>query len=111
MDYARSPMTSAEFLKAVERFEELYPGGVRTSGWRSEEHNNRVGGGRASKHCEGNPLQPIACDIGYNPDPALEVQSQMDHDWRVLGGWGLYHRGHMHLQGLPVGPVPEGWEP
>lgn len=104
-------MSHAQFLAAVERFEELYPGGRMNSGWRSEEHNARVGGGANSKHLLGTPLQPIACDIDYNPDPPEDVQRQMEHDWKVLGGWGLYHKGHMHCQGLPVGPVPEGWEP
>lgn len=110
-DYHRTPMSSRKFIEAVERFEELWPGGTRNSGWRSREHNQSVGGGRTSKHCEGNPLQPIACDIDYNPEPSPQMQRQMEHDWRVLGGWGLYHNGHMHTQGIPVGAVPEGWKP
>jgi hypothetical protein len=109
--YHRSPMSSAQFLAAVTRFEELHPGGIRNSGWRGEAHNAQVGGGANSKHLAGNPLQPISCDIDYTPDPTPSMQRQMEHDWRVLGGWGLYHKGHMHTQGLPVGPIPEGWKP
>ena len=110
-DYHRRPMNHAQFCAAVERFQELWPRGVKNSGWRGDEHNERVGGGPESKHLAGTPLKPIACDIDYNPDPDREQEYQMNHDARVLGMWGLYHKGHMHLQGLPVGPVPDGWEP
>lgn len=111
MDYHRTPMTHAQFLRAVSRFQEIFPGGTRNSGWRSGKHNADVGGAATSKHCEGNPLQPIACDIDYNPEPDKAAQAEMTHSARVLGLWGLYHLGHMHLQGLAPGPVPDWWSP
>lgn len=110
-DYHRTPMSHAQFCTAVERFQQLFPGGVKNSGWRGDKHNAAVGGGDDSKHLAGTPLKPIACDIDYNPDPPDAVQLQMEHAARILGLWGIYHKGHQHLQGLAVGPIPEGWAP
>ena len=112
-DYHRKPLSAAEFRAAVARFRELYPGSVITSTHRSLEHNEDVGGGANSKHLL-SALQPIACDLDW---PDIDIHDggprskRMEHDARVLGLFGKYHDGHQHLQGLPVGAVPDGWNP
>jgi len=111
MNYARRALSHAEFVERVARFEELYPGGTQNSGWRSPSWNTHVGSGPSSKHLLGSPLTPIAVDIDYHAEPDESKRVEMNHTARILGLFGLYHRGHMHLQGLPVGPPPAGWRP
>ncbi len=109
--YHRRPLSPAEFRLAVERLMELHPGAEITSSWRSESHNRSVGGGDESKHLVF-PLTPIAVDIDW-PDgdfigPGSKKALELEHDAKVLGLHGLYHKGHLHVQAAKPGPLP--WE-
>ena len=106
----RYPLSPAEFDTACRALEHLHPELWATSGARSPVHNIAVGGDPDSKHA----LRPaMARDYGAPTVQALESATKTA---RELGLWFLIHavdrrgRGiHLHVQGLPTGPVATWW--
>jgi len=105
----RHPMSPVEFDTAVRRFIQLHSYLSVSSGRRSEEHNLAVGGDPESKHVYG-----MAVDLVTHPK---SVQShdveRMISTAKTLGLWAQWHDTgsgpHLHLQGLPTGPIELWW--
>lgn len=105
----RSPFSPSEFDAACRIIESRHPECWATSGFRSEAHNLDVGGHPDSKHA----LRPcMAQDYGASSVGELYAIAKTAVS---LGLWFKVHaveRGggiHTHIQGLPVGPIPEPW--
>lgn len=101
----RHPMTPAEFDAACREIEEYFPTLSATSGRRSVERNDQVGGNPKSKHVLGMARDYVAPTLGELHDAHEFAES--------VGLWGVVHDtgsgDHLHVQGLPVGDPPEWW--
>ena len=101
----RYPMTPAEYDAACRELRRRCPWLSRSSGGRSEVHNREVGGMPDSKH-----LIDMADDF---TSPDVNGLHQAASIAVKLGLWVKVHDAgsgdHLHVQGLPVGPVPEWW--
>lgn len=93
MRWGRRPLSREEFDRRCVRLEELHPELSQTSGRRSPGRNAEVGGAPSSKHLRG-----LARDYVPDGEPDQDV---LVRDAVVLGLWALYHKGHLHVQGLP----------
>ena len=101
----RNPMTPAEFDDACRLLWQAHPELSETSSRRSVARNAAVGGHVASKHVLG-----MARDfVATMPEMEEALQTALS-----LGFWCELHDAgtgdHLHVQGLPPGPVAEWWE-
>lgn len=112
--HGRRCLTPHEFLDRVTRLRDLNPGMSETSGSRSKVRNRRVGGKEGSKHAI---RMRIAQDLSLRT-PLGKVMTRPQEKLvtaqaTTLGLWYMIHNvgsgRHLHLQGLPVGPVPAAW--
>lgn len=105
--FAMSPM---QFDNAVRRLLHLHPYLSVTSGRRSIKHNAALPGSNPeSKHVYG-----MAVDLSdRGADLSTGLIESVFTDAKALGLWILWHDSgtgkHFHVQGLPVGPIPEWW--
>ncbi len=102
----RQPMSPVEFDEACRKLCTLCPNLSESSGKRSVVHNNIVGGHPNSKHLLG-----MARDFSAGNEEELIEASLLAE---VLGLWYVVHTKnsgiHLHVQGLPTGPIPQWWE-
>ena len=101
----RQPMTPSEFDDTCRTLERRCPWLWTTSGYRSAERNERVGGHPDSKHVVGMARDYVAASVEKMHDAASVARS--------LGLWVVVHDAgsgdHIHTQGLPPGPIPAWW--
>jgi len=100
----RTPMSPVEFDYACRRLERIFPELSQTSGKRSVARNKKTGGDKKSKHLLG-----MARDYGTEDSVGRDMQQQYCIISISLGLWPLYHRNHLHVQGLPPGEIPLWW--
>ena len=100
MGDTRQPMTPEEFDRACRELTRRCPWLSETSGYRSPERNERVGGSDQSKHLLG---------MGRDFGGSAEGIRQAARVAVELGLWILIEDDHLHVQGLPPGDVPEWW--
>lgn len=102
-------MTPAEFDRACRLLEHECPWLYCTSGYRSPERNAQVSAEGGSKHLIG-----MARDYGA---PSLQGMHQAAAVAYRLGLWRIVHDtgigphagDHLHVQGLPPGPIEYWW--
>ena len=101
----REPMTPAEFDARCRDLIDICPWLSETSGRRSVTRNTEVGGNPKSKHVLG-----MARDF---VGPTMEGMRQGRNVAQRMGLWTKLHDvgsgDHLHVQGLPPGPVAEWW--
>ncbi len=98
--FLREPMTPAEFDAACRDFERRVWSASCTSGRRSVERNRAVDGHPESKHLIG-----MARDYAYERDDWQSAFGVAEE----LGFHTLFYPWGCHVQGLPVGPLPDWW--
>jgi len=100
----RRPLTPAEFDAACRELVKRCPWLSETSGRRSEQRNESVGGNPLSKHRLG-MAKDFVSDTGR--------YGQAESTATELGLWWKTHdKGsgdHLHAQGLAPGPPPDWW--
>ena len=99
----RQPMTPDEFDRNRREFELRCPFASATSGARSAEHNEKVGGNPQSKHALVNAM---AQDYSF----PIERRTDATNAARDLGFWFKFYTWGIHLQGLPRGPLEPWWQ-
>lgn len=103
----RSTLTPAEFDARCRELEARHPGLSQTSGRRSTSRNRAAGGKPESKHVLG-----MARDYVHD-DNSTEMLHAVATSALGLGLWVEVHDvgsgDHVHVQGLPPGPVPAWW--
>ena len=100
-------MTRIEYAQAKIKLESLYDNISHTSGVRSIEHNENVGGSARSKHLYG-----MADDYIFDISMNNSLEEILQTELLTLGFWfKLYpdDRRRFHIQGLPTGDIPEWW--
>lgn len=102
-------MTPAEFDAACRLLTRKYPELSETSGKRSIERNEMVGGNEQSKHLFG-----MARDyVSNTKDPDMDYAVASEYARTHLGLWTMVHDvssgNHLHVQGLPPGPIAGWW--
>lgn len=106
----RKPMSPSEFDAKCRELRRRCPWLSETSGARTKARNAAAGGKPDSKHVLG-----MARDFVPDGPPAVRSARLREADAvaRELGMWTLVHDvgsgDHLHVQGLPVGPVPQEW--
>ena len=104
-DRKRYPMTPEEFDRACRTLVRGCPWLSETSGYRSKGRNEAVGGNPESKHLCG-----MARDFAA---PSMAGLEQGQAFALTLGLWALVHDKdsgfHLHVQGLPPGPIEQWW--
>ena len=97
-------MTPQEFDAACRQLLDECPWLSETSGQRSMERNKAVGGHPESKHCIGMARDFVGDQRGMEQGQAVANR---------IGLWTKLHDvgsgDHLHVQGLPTGPVAEWW--
>lgn len=95
--WIRPDMTRIGFDAACHRLEQLYPGMSQTSGRRSLERNEAVGGKRTSYHVLG-----LAKDYVFDTEPQPEDIALLYVICKALGLKTIYHDtgsgDHLHVQ-------------
>ena len=100
----RKPLSPQDYDVRRRGWERAHPGWSHTSGKRSEKHNEEVGGSPESKHLI-SMADDYAMDVAPSPDErSMALAYAID-----LGLWALYHKGHLHMQGLPPGEIHRNW--
>lgn len=101
----RTPFTPTEFDRVCRLLVFSCPWLSETSGHRSKEHNEEVGGSATSKHLIG-----MARDYTSKTVEGLKQAKAMADNLKL---WSVIHNvgsgEHLHVQGLKPGNVPAWW--
>ena len=106
----RHPFSPAEFDAAKRELERRHPQCWHTSGYRSATHNAAVRASPESKHAM---IPCMAADYGALTHHELRSMADTAIE---LGLWYKIHTVggpdeiHLHVQGLPIGPIAQWWQ-